>query len=112
MSDDDMILCALCPTLLPRAETEYSEYHDGYLCAECLALVNGDIPDERDEQEFIGTRDLPMVKTCDECWDSFETVDADDDLCPRCQRDYLRENCPEALAEWDDQWEEGVVMPS
>jgi hypothetical protein len=48
--DDDMILCALCPTLLPRAETEYSEYHEGYLCAECLALVNGDSPDERDDR--------------------------------------------------------------
>ena len=64
--DDDMILCALCPTLLPRVEAEYSEYHDGYLCDECLALVNGDIPDERDDRlpESPAER-LPRVR-----WDA------------------------------------------
>lgn len=51
------------------------------------------------------------LHTCWECLADFETADPDDELCPTCHRQYLRETVPEALAEWDDQWAEGVVLP-
>lgn len=54
----NMVLCAICPTLLPRIEAEYSEEYDGYLCDECVALVNGESPDDRDEH---AARPIPDV---------------------------------------------------
>jgi hypothetical protein len=44
---------------------------------------------------------VPHAKYCHECRAAFDTFDPTDELCAACQRQWLRENCPEAFAEWE-----------
>jgi hypothetical protein len=44
---------------------------------------------------------VPHAKYCHECRAAFDTFDPTDELCAACQRAWLRENCPEAFAEWE-----------
>lgn len=49
-----MVFCALCPNLMDRASAKWSDWEDGYLCAECLSLL-------RDEGYFEVVEPLAHV---------------------------------------------------
>lgn len=67
---------------------------------------------------MTATLAYPYAKTCYECRADFETWDSGDEVCPKCQRDWLRENCPEALAdaqlcdEWLDSYAARDYLPT